>query len=59
MFEEYFENEASEHVVENITTKTIMLFKDHSEICRRAVSKISWHPENADRLAAGYSIMRF
>lgn len=45
MFEEYFENEISDHVVENLSTKTIMLFKDHSEICKRAVSEISWHPE--------------
>lgn len=28
LFEEYFENEESEHFVENINTKTLMLFKD-------------------------------
>ena len=27
MFEEYFINEESDHVVENISTKTLMLFK--------------------------------
>lgn len=27
MFEEYFVNEESEHIVENISTKTLMLFK--------------------------------
>lgn len=27
MFEEYFLNEESDHVVENISTKTLMLFK--------------------------------
>lgn len=27
MFEEYFVNEESDHVVENISTKTLMLFK--------------------------------
>lgn len=59
MFEEYFENEISEHIVENLSTKTIMLFKDHSEICKRSVTELSWHPENSDRLAAAYSIMRF
>lgn len=46
MFEEYFENEISEHIVENLSTKTIMLFKDHSEICKRSVTELSWHPEN-------------
>ena len=31
MFEEYFVNEESDHIVENISTKTLMLFKytDH------------------------------
>ena len=27
LFEEYFINEESEHLTENITTKTLMLFK--------------------------------
>ena len=27
MFEEYFVNEESDHIVENISTKTLMLFK--------------------------------
>lgn len=28
LFEEYFVDEVSEHLTENITTKTLMLFKD-------------------------------
>lgn len=59
MFEEYFENELSEHIVENLSTKTIMLFKDHSEICERSVTELSWHPENSDKIAASYAINRF
>jgi len=59
MFEEYFENEISDHVVENLSTKTIMLFKDHSEVCKRSVSELSWHPESSDKIAASYAIMRF
>lgn len=54
MFEEYFENEISEHVVENLSTKTIMLFKDHSEICKRSVTELSWHPENVTILYYKY-----
>lgn len=27
MYEEYFKDEESEHIVENISTKTMMLFK--------------------------------
>lgn len=30
LFEEYFEGQESEHFVENIQTKTLMLFKDQS-----------------------------
>lgn len=59
MYEEYFENEISDHVVENLSTKTIMLFKDHVVTTKRTVSELSWHPENSDRIAASYAIMRF
>lgn len=38
MFEEYFMNEESEHVIENISTKTLMILKDTEQNCKRGVS---------------------
>jgi dynein intermediate chain 2 len=45
MYEEYFLNEESEHVAENLSLKTLMLFKygfllcrDPPGICKRTVS---------------------
>lgn len=59
MFEEYFVGEESEHITENISTKTLMLFKDNPGICKRGVSEVSWHAENMNKLATSYSINRF
>jgi len=60
LFEEYFENEYSDHIVENLNSKTLMLFKDDaSDDCKRSVSEISWHPEGPTKIVASYAIMRF
>jgi dynein intermediate chain 2, axonemal len=59
MFEEYFDQGEPEHNIEKLSVKTLMLFKDPKENCKRSVSKISWHPDGPTSLAAAYSIMRF
>lgn len=59
MFEEYFEDEAPEHNIEKLNVRTLMLFKDPTEGVKRSISKISWHPDGPEYLAAAYSIMRF
>jgi len=38
LFEEYFNGESSEHLVVNLSSKTLMLFKDENEVCKRSVS---------------------
>lgn len=59
LFEEYFLDEESEHQVENLSTKTLMLFKDQSDGVKRSVSEISWHPEGPTKAAVSYAITRF
>lgn len=59
MFEEYFVNEESDHIVENISTKTLMLFKDPADVCKRSVSEVSWHADGPHKLAVSYAIPRF
>lgn len=60
MFEEYFSGEQPELLSENISTKTVMIFKDPNPI-RRAVTKINWHPEATTDLRVGvsYAMLRF
>lgn len=59
MFEEYFFQEESEHIVENMSTKTLMLLKDPPDVCKRSVSELSWHTEGPSKLAVSYAIPRF
>ena len=59
MFEEYFVGEEPEHNIENLSIKTLMLFKDQNDGIKRGVSRISWHPDAAISIAASYSISRF
>jgi dynein intermediate chain 2 len=60
LFEEYFEGEQPEHLSETINTKTVMIFKDPNNI-KRAVTKISWHPEASIEMRVGtsYAQLRF
>jgi len=45
LFEEYFNGEQPEHLSETISTvRTVMILKDPCPI-KRAVTKMSWHPE--------------
>lgn len=59
LFEEYFAGEQPEHLSENITTKTMMIFKDPSQF-KRAATSINWHPDQSElRLGVTYSMLRF
>jgi dynein intermediate chain 2 len=60
LFEEYFSGEQPELLSETISTKTMMIFKDPNQI-KRAVTKISWHPEVTTELRVGvsYAMLRF
>lgn len=59
MFEEYFEGEVSDHNIEKLSLKTLMLFKDPSKDNKRSINKISWHPDGPRKLAGAYCVMRF
>ncbi|MFO0131454.1 MAG: hypothetical protein ACK52J_02675 [bacterium] len=61
LFEEYFVDEISEHLTENITTKTLMLFKDQcmKDGFKRGVSEISWSPEGPIKITVSYAINLF
>jgi len=58
LFEHYFHGEEPEHLPENLTMKTVALFKDPSDE-KRSVTKISWHPEGPTKLVGSYSNLRF
>ena len=46
LFEEYFAGEQPEILSENVSTKTMMIFKDPSQF-KRAATSIHWHPDPA------------
>ena len=60
LYEEYFAGESPEHLSENITLKTVMIFKDPNEI-KRAATKIVWHPDASTdlRIGVSYAQLRF
>jgi dynein intermediate chain 2 len=59
LFEEYFAGEHAEHLSENISTKTLMIFKDPNQI-KRAATKIAWHPDQSEmRVGVTYASLRF
>jgi hypothetical protein len=61
LFEEYFAGETVESTDNlNITTKTSMIFKDPNAI-KRAVTKISWHPDISGemRIGVSYAMLKF
>ena len=44
---------------ENISTKTLMIFKDPNQI-KRAATKIAWHPDQSEmRVGVTYAMLRF
>mmetsp|Transcript_88772 Transcript_88772/g.250040 ORF Transcript_88772/g.250040 Transcript_88772/m.250040 type:complete len:571 (-) Transcript_88772:220-1932(-) len=59
LFEHYFHEEDPEHLPENLTMKTVALFKDPSDE-KRSVTKIGWHPEGVPtKIVCSYSNLRF
>mmetsp|Transcript_17717 Transcript_17717/g.48204 ORF Transcript_17717/g.48204 Transcript_17717/m.48204 type:complete len:583 (-) Transcript_17717:175-1923(-) len=58
LFEHYFHCEEPEHLPENLTMKTVALFKDPADE-NRSVTKIGWHPEGPTKLVGSYSNLRF
>jgi len=58
LFEHYFHLEEPEHLPENLTMKTVALFKDPSDE-KRSVTKICWHPEGPTKIIGSYSNLRF
>mmetsp|Transcript_43316 Transcript_43316/g.97778 ORF Transcript_43316/g.97778 Transcript_43316/m.97778 type:complete len:576 (-) Transcript_43316:137-1864(-) len=59
LFEHYFHGEEPEHLPENLTMKTIAIFKDPADDANRSVTKIGWHPEGPTKLVGSYSNLRF
>lgn len=58
LFEHYFHAEEPEHLPENLTMRTIALFKDPADE-KRSVTKIGWHPEGPTKIVGSYSNLRF
>jgi len=58
LFEHYFHCEEPEHLPENLSMKTIALFKDPADE-KRSVTKIGWHPEGPTKMVGSYSNLRF
>lgn len=59
VFEEYFsELPDQDHAREPPSAKTLTVFRDPCKQ-NRSVSKICWHPEGPNKLAAAYSILAF
>jgi dynein intermediate chain 2 len=58
LFEHYFHQQDPEHMPEQLTMKTVALFKDPCDE-KRSVTKIGWHPEGPTKLVSSYSNLRF
>jgi len=62
LFEHYFLDEEPDFLPQNLTMKTVALFKDPAEE-KRSVTKIGWHPEvpgsSPSKLVGSYSNLRF
>lgn len=58
LFEHYFFEEEADHLVENLSMKTIALFKDPADE-KRSVTKVGWHPEGPTKLVGSYSNLHF
>jgi len=62
LFEHYFLDEEPGFLPENLTLKTVALFKDPSEE-KRSVTKIGWHPDvpggTSSKFVGSYSNLRF
>jgi dynein intermediate chain 2 len=58
LFEHYFLDEEPEFLPQNLTMKTVALFKDPADE-KRSVTKIGWHPEGPTKIVGSYSNLRF
>eukprot|EP00746_Dinoflagellata_sp_MGD_P124571 gnl/MRDRNA2_/MRDRNA2_59169_c0_seq2.p1 gnl/MRDRNA2_/MRDRNA2_59169_c0~~gnl/MRDRNA2_/MRDRNA2_59169_c0_seq2.p1 ORF type:complete len:574 (-),score=114.24 gnl/MRDRNA2_/MRDRNA2_59169_c0_seq2:23-1744(-) len=58
LFQHYFLDEEPDHIPENLSMKSIALFKDPSDE-KRSVTKIGWHPEGPTKIVGSYSNLRF
>lgn len=60
LFEHYFLDEEPDFLPQNLTMKTVALFKDPAEE-KRSVTKIGWHPDasSGTKFVGSYSNMRF
>lgn len=58
LFEHYFHEEEPEHLPENLSMKTVALFKDPADE-KRSVTKVGWHPEGPTKIVGSYSNLRF
>lgn len=58
LYEEYFQQVDQEYATEPPSCKTVAVFRDPNEI-KRSATKISWHPELANKVAVSYSILQF
>lgn len=58
LFEDYFQEVVEEYASEPPSCKTVAVFRDPNEI-KRAATKISWHPDLANKVAVSYAIMDF
>jgi len=58
LFEHYFFMEEPEHMPENLSMKTVALFKDPADE-KRSITKIGWHPEGPTKVVGSYSNLRF
>eukprot|EP00746_Dinoflagellata_sp_MGD_P124570 gnl/MRDRNA2_/MRDRNA2_59169_c0_seq1.p1 gnl/MRDRNA2_/MRDRNA2_59169_c0~~gnl/MRDRNA2_/MRDRNA2_59169_c0_seq1.p1 ORF type:complete len:574 (-),score=112.18 gnl/MRDRNA2_/MRDRNA2_59169_c0_seq1:23-1744(-) len=58
LFQHYFLDEEPDHIPENLSMKSVALFKDPSDE-KRSVTKIGWHPEGPTKIVGSYSNLRF
>uniref|UniRef100_A0A0G4FR99 Dynein intermediate chain n=1 Tax=Chromera velia CCMP2878 TaxID=1169474 RepID=A0A0G4FR99_9ALVE len=60
IFEEYFTDGAvAPTSIENLSTRTLSVFKDQVDDCRRTATRVCWNPDGPQKIAVAYSITRF
>lgn len=60
LYEEYFAgpDHGSDHTSTPPSARTLCVFRDPNKV-KRTATKISWHPDGANKLAVSYSITQF
>ena len=59
MFQDYYADEPIETEMHSLQSSTIALYKDQQQGPKRAVSRISWHPDGPSKFIASYSMLKF